>query len=224
MIEKLIMLLVFIGPILGWFLRKYWEQKLKKELESYKSNLRIKESKDALLNKKRLNAIEQIKENINILSQGESICRWLQNLNFQKLKHWEAMEETKKIRVQRAFQETERFFNPIIQNIEKGFKGGTKEHEVEPYVSENIWKLYLAYKTIICNAIFFIKWSSVSGLDFVNIKKMEQNIEKYISTVIPESEEFLKQELLSRQFFVYDLVKEKLLKKIDSDVKTDFYK
>ena len=63
MFEKLIILLVFIGPILGWFLRKYWEQKLKKELESYKLNLRTKESKDALLNKKRLNAIEQIKEN-----------------------------------------------------------------------------------------------------------------------------------------------------------------
>ena len=91
MFEKLIILLVFIGPILGWFLRKYREQKLKKELESYKSNFRTKESKDALLNKKRLNAIEQIKENINILSQGEFICRWLQNLNFEKLKHWETI-------------------------------------------------------------------------------------------------------------------------------------
>ena len=44
MFEKLIIFLAFIVPILGWFLRKYWEQKLKKELESYKSNLRIKES------------------------------------------------------------------------------------------------------------------------------------------------------------------------------------
>jgi len=52
MFEKLIMLLVFIGPIFGWLFRKYREQKLKKELESYKSNLRIKESKDALFNKK----------------------------------------------------------------------------------------------------------------------------------------------------------------------------
>ena len=65
MIEKLIMLLAFIGPILGWFLRKYWEQKFKKELESHKSTLRIKESKDTLLNKKKLNTIEQIEENID---------------------------------------------------------------------------------------------------------------------------------------------------------------
>ena len=215
MFEKLIIpLVLFIGSILGWFFRKYWEQKFKKDLESYKSNLRIKENKDTLLNKKRLNAIEQIKENINILSQGESICRGMQNLNFKKLKQWEAMEETKKIRVQRAFQETGRFFNPIIQNIEKGFKEGAKEHEIEPYVSEDIWKFYLAYKTIIYNAISFIRLSSVFGLDFLDIKKMEQNIEKYISTVIPESKEFLKQDLLSRQFFVYDLVKEKLLKKL----------
>ena len=214
MIEKLIMLLAFIGPILGWFLRKYWEQKFKKELESYKSTLRIKESKDTLLNKKKLNAIEQIKENITILSQGEFICKLLQNLNFQKLKNWEAMEETKKIKIQKAFQETERLCNPIIQNIEKGFKEGTKEHEIDSYVSEDIWKLYLAYKTIICNAIFFVKWSSMSGLDFLNVKKMEQNVEKYISTVVPENKEFLKQDLLSRQFFVYDLVKEKLCKKL----------
>ena len=213
MLEKLLILLAFIGPIFGWFLRKYWEQKLKKDLESYKSNLRIKENKNTLLNKKRLNAIEQIKENINILSQGESICRGLQNLNFEKLKHWEAMEKPKKIRLQRAFQETERFFNPIIQNIEKGFKEGAKEHKIEPYMSEDIWKFYLAYKTIIYNAIYFIKMSSVSGLDFLDIKKMEQSIEKYISTVIPESKKFLKQDLLSRQFFVYDLVKEKLLNK-----------
>ncbi|MCZ0933049.1 MAG: hypothetical protein OXJ52_07855 [Oligoflexia bacterium] len=214
MLETLNILLVFIGSILGWFFRKYWEQRLKKGLESYKSNLRIKENKDALLNEKKLNAIEQIKENINILSQGEFICREMQNLNFKKLKQWEAMEETKKIRMQRAFQETERLFNPIIQNIEKGFKGGTKEHEIEPYVSKDIWKFYLAYKTIIFNAISFIKLSSVSGLDFLDVKRMEQNIEKYISTVIPESEGFLKQDLLSRQFFVYDLVKEKLFKKL----------
>lgn len=220
MSKNLIILLIsIVGPIFGWFFRKYWEQKLAKELESYKSNLRIKESKNILLSKKRLNAIEKIKENINILSQGESICRGLQNLNFEKLKHWEAMEKTKKIRVQRAFQETERFFNPIIQNIEKGFEEETKEHEIEPYVSEDIWKFYLAYKTIIYNAIFFIKWSSVSGLDFVNIKEIEQNIGKYISTVIPESKEFLKQDLLSRQFFVYDLIRKKLLKKIEIDKK-----
>ena len=81
-------------------------------------------------------------------------------------------------------------------------------------MSEDIWKFYLAYKTIICNAIFFIKWCSVSGLDFLDVKKMEQNIEKNISTVIPESKEFLKQDLLSGQFFVYDLVKEELLKKL----------
>lgn len=214
MIEKLIMLSAFIGSILGWFLRKYWEQILKKELESYKSNLRIKESKEALLNKKKINAIEQIKENINILSQGEIICGWLQNLNFKKLKHWEKMEEIEKIRIQSVFQEIKRSFNPIFQNIKEGFKEGTKEHEIEPYVSEDIWKLYLAYKTIIFNAIFFIECSSVSGLDFLNVKKMEQNIEKCISTVIPEMKEFLKQDLLSRQFFVYNSIKEKLLKKL----------
>ena len=214
MLEALNIFLVFIGSILGWFLRKYWEQRLKKGLESYKSNLRIKESKDALLNKKRLNAMERLKENISILSQGESICRGMQILDFKKLKQWEVIEETKKIRLQRAFQETEKFFNPIIQNIEEGFKGGRKEHEMEPYVSKDVWKFYLAYKTIIFNATSFIQISSVYGFDLLDVKNIEQNIEKYISTVIPESKEFLKQDLLSRQFYVYDLVKEKLLKKL----------
>ena len=132
MFEKLIMLLAFIGLLLGWFLRKYWEQRFKKELENYKSNLRVKESKDVLFNEKRLNAIEQIKENINILSEGEYICIGMQKLDFKKLKKWEEMEETEKIKMQKSFQKTERLFNPIIQSIEKGFTGGTQEHKIEP--------------------------------------------------------------------------------------------
>ncbi len=215
MLEKLIMSLIFtIGSAFGWFLKKYVEQKFKKELEEDKSNIRIKENENILLKKKRLNAIEQINKNIKTFSQGESICGWLQNLNFKKLKNWETLEETNKIKLKNAFQETERWLSPIIQSIEKECREGLNEHKIEPYLSEDVWKLYSAYKRIILNAIFLIRWSSISGLDFLNFKKMEQNIEKHISPVIPEDKEFLKRDLLSRQFFVYDAVKEKLLKEL----------
>ena len=183
------------GAMIGYIIKHFLEKRL-------------------FIYKKRVNATEKLREAINVLSQGVILCAFLQMLDLEKVQN---ANVTDKVKIQNIFDILpKKTAKKIIHELE----GLDLYSKIQPYIKADIWKLFKAYQTIIINASFFVLHIP-HNLDLLKIDKIEESVIKTVIPIIPEQEKFIKEAPVTRQFFVEELVREKLLKLMESSIKKE---
>ena len=194
---------------------------LEKIQKKSNSKNQIEEDKKKLLYEKKLNAIERIKYNINVLSTE----KLLPQFGFLLLKYeeaintWNEVSEKEKELFRNKFKNIKAYGTQpipvIIADIKYRLKDGFKEHEIEQYVSKELWQAYESCKGNIGSILEFIEEPEPRKL-----YTMLVCLETIISNVINIEIKKLKKERLSFKIPVYyRMIEQHLFKKIEEEIK-----
>ena len=166
-------------------------------------------NKKFFLYQKKINAIEKLRDAVHILRQGSLLCLYLQRFNLEKI---EEANEVEKHKIQNMLDTLR--VKQAMEKISSEIRELNIHNNVQPYVTTDVWKIFSAYRTIISSAMFIL--SSVPFcLNLIKKDKMEESFIKDIVPIIPQMERFIREDPITRIFYVEDLVLKKLLEAIE---------
>lgn len=207
------MISTLINLVLNFFLEKVQKKsKLKNQAE---------ENKKTLLYEKKLKAIERIKYNINILStESVSPQFGILLLKYEKIiDAWDEASGKEKEMFRSEFKNIKAYGTQPIQvmiaNIKYRLKDGLKEHEIEQYVSKELWKAYKSCSGNIGSILDFIKNPEPKEL-----YTMSFCLETIVSSMTNVEIKRLKEKKLSFKIPIYfHIIEQHLFKKIEEEMK-----
>ena len=189
MFKKIIIIL--ISAFAGYGAKYFWDKKL-------------------ILYNRKIKAIEKLRKATNILVQGQMLYAQMRLLNFKKI---EELDEFKKGNIQQALDTLQ--IKQTIDRLLKELELLNIQNDVQPYIPDDIWIIFNAYRNLFTTAISFLIFTPYC-LDSVNKDKIKESIIKNIIPCIPEEENFIKEDPIKRIFHIEELIRNKLLTAIEN--------
>lgn len=157
--------------------------------------------------KRRVRAKEKLKNAVQILNKGRILLSFIRTIDFEK-------EDLNKV---------EEFLNIFkVNQTTKEISDKLSElniyNDIQPYIADNIWNFFYAYLTIISNAGVFLSIIPLGFKSVIRKDAIKKQIIKYVIPVIPEKENFIREDYIKRMFSaeVEGLIREKLLNAIEN--------
>lgn len=166
----------------------------RKSEESFKADLRAKESqiaalqtgalsgmvsRQAALDKRRLEAIDQLWAGVEILTPFKLAAIWLQTFDFVKsLKEASQNQKVRELFIQLAP-------NHDIKNFPK-----VDVHRARPFVSEMAWALFAAYQAILAYTTLQLNILKIGQTEHTNLLATD-TVSKLVLTALPSYSEYI---------------------------------
>jgi hypothetical protein len=199
---------------------------LRKSEEAFKSDLKSKESqietlrsgalsglvsRQTTLDKRRLEAVDQIWSSITTLSSGKGVTAMVAAIKFDAAAEIASRNEN----LRKIFAQMGSGCDPQKIN-------NTDAMKARPYVSDIAWALFSAYQAIVATALAKLELLKAG----VNMKEaiLEDNILKLINVALPQYKEYIAKYGLSASQYLLDELEARLLdelRKILQGVESD---
>ncbi len=188
MFEQIVIIL--ISAFAGYGAKYFWDKKL-------------------FLYKKKLKAIKKLREAVGILTQGQILYSQMRKLDFKKI---ESSDEPTKHKIQQFLDLLQT--KQTIERLSNKLKTLNIQSDIQPYIPDDIWVIFNAYMTIFANATLILGVTPYC-LSYIKKERMEEGIIDNIIPIIPEKANFIKESPIIKVFHVEDLIRKKLLTKIE---------
>ena len=188
MLEQIVIIL--ISAFVGYGAKYFWDRQ-------------------SFLYKRRLKAVEKLREAVGILAQGYILYSQMRILDFKKI---EASDELKKDNIQKTLNVLQ--VEQTIKRLSNELKALNIQNDIHPYIPEKIQDVFNAYMLVFETAVDFLSFTPYC-LDYIRKDRIKERIIKNIIPVMPEREEFIKEDPVIKIFHIEDLIRKKLLKAIE---------
>lgn len=202
---------------------------LRKSEEAFKADLRAKEaqiatlqsgaltvlaSRQAALDKRRLEAIEQLWGSVEILRPLKGAVGIMRTVHFER--SLEAASQDQKIR---------NFFSTLGQTFTPDKMQKTDAYKARPFISEIAWALFYGYQSILTHSMLQLHMLK-EGVNHPNFLKSD-DIPKLIKAALPHFAEYIDKQGIPGCYFLVDDLETEILKELqhmtrgeESDQKT----
>ncbi|MBU9382344.1 hypothetical protein [Burkholderia gladioli] len=176
-----------------------------KQLESLQAGaLSVLSSRQSGLDKRRLEAIDQIWEAFSALTPARASVSWFETLNLQQISAVAGKSEQ---------------FRQLLSSIDCSpdtFKAAADAaNKARPFVTAMTWAYFSAYRSTVTFAVMHVKLLS-GGLDFELLNS--ESVVTLVKQTLPEWSEFLDGNGISGAYSLLDELEKKLLAELQSTV------
>lgn len=187
--------------------------RLRNSEESFKAELRAKEnqiaalqsgaltalaSRQAALDKRRIEAVDQIWSAVHALAPAKSASVWMSGINYEAA----AKEAARNPKAREVFA-------PFSQSMDQFKDAGALSAKARPHISEIAWALFYAYQVIVMTAVVKTQALKV-GLDMPNLWNTDA-VKKLIKTALPHQGEFIDKYGMEGSHYLLDEIESRLL-------------
>lgn len=189
---------------------------LRKSEEAFKADLRAKEAKivtlqsgaltvlasrQAALDKRRLEAIEQIWAGVEILGPMKGAVNLMQTVHFER--SLEAASQDQKVR---------QFFSTVGQSYTPDKLIKTEAHKARPFISEIAWALFSGYESILLYSVTQLYMLKL-GVNHPNFLKTDQ-VPNLVKVALPAYAEYIDKQGVSGCYYLLDKLEAELLNEL----------
>ena len=183
--------IILISAFIGYGIKYFWDKRF-------------------FLYKRKLRAIEKLKEAVGILAQGGMLYTQMQHLNFKKI---ETLDEIKKHQIQQLLDSLQT--KQTIERLSNELKALNIQNNIQPYIPNDMWVILNAYRNLFTTAVLMLAHTPYC-LDFIKKDNLKKSIIKDVIPAIPEMENFIKEDPIIRIFYNEELIRKKLLTAIEN--------
>ncbi len=189
----------------------------RKSEESFKADLRAKEnqiaalqsgalsgmvSRQAALDKRRLEAIDQLWAGVETLGPFKVATMWMRSINFEKA--LESVSENPEMRA---------FFSKLAPKLDSQNIPKVDVHKARPFVSEIAWALFSAYQAIVGYSTMQLHLLSM-GPQLTSDILDHSHVSKLILAVLPHYGEYVEKHGTAGYAFILEPLEAALLKEL----------
>lgn len=191
---------------------------LRNSEESFKADLRAKDnqievlrsgaisglaSRQAALDKRRIEAVDQIWSAITELSPAKTASALMATINFEAA----AQEASKNPQFKKIFE-------MIGGSIDPQKIGSSNAYKARPFVSQIAWALYSAYQAILMLAVLKLQMLK-AGIDIPNALDTD-SVSKLIQVVLPHQSDYLRKHGANAYHYVLDELECRMLEELQN--------
>jgi hypothetical protein len=159
--------------------------------------LKGRASRNAGVDKRRLDAIDQLWEAVHMLNSGKGAVQYAQFIKFS--------EVSKNIETDKKLQQVFKAMAPDIKLLQDP---SALSHKARPFVSEPAWALFAAYQAVIGHAVGALYLLS-NG--FPTEKFMTGNVSALVKLALPHLTDYLDEHGTTGAYFSIDQLETQLL-------------